>query len=78
MSSNLLHSTTGRRRVNVWRAPTILGLLTCFGLLSALLGSGIWNAFSWVALAIPLFVAIAFWVFPRNKTRPTKNSNRQQ
>ncbi|POF62630.1 hypothetical protein CFR73_12250 [Novacetimonas maltaceti] len=49
-----------RSSVAVWPWPIALGLLTAFGLLSALLGQhGIWLAFSWAALSIPLIVTLA-------------------
>ncbi|WEQ51796.1 hypothetical protein LV478_14985 [Komagataeibacter oboediens] len=51
---------TPRPSVAVWPWPIALGLLTIFGLLSALLGQhGIWLALSWVALSIPLIVTVA-------------------
>lgn len=69
MSSQPRSCAPSRPRVYVWRAPTFLGTLTCFGLLSALLGSGTWNVVSWIAMATPLLVGAGFWMFPRNKTR---------
>lgn len=51
--------------MKVWRAPIALGLLTCFGLLSALLGVGIWQWLAWAALSIPLLAGIGFWILPR-------------
>lgn len=51
--------------LKVWSAPITLGLLTCFGLLSALLGVGIWHWLAWIALSIPLLAGIGFWIFPR-------------
>ena len=52
--------STSRRPVAVWPWPIALGLLTIFGLLSALLGQhGIWLALSWAALSIPLIVTVA-------------------
>ncbi|MBV1829276.1 hypothetical protein HNW77_00200 [Komagataeibacter sp. AV436] len=51
---------TPRPSVAVWPWPIALGLLTIFGLLSALLGQhGIWLALSWAALSIPLIVTVA-------------------
>jgi hypothetical protein len=35
----------------VWRAPTILAILTLFGLLTALLKTGAWHWAAWLALA---------------------------
>ncbi|PYD48645.1 hypothetical protein [Novacetimonas pomaceti] len=50
---------TPRPSVAVWSWPIALGLLTIFGLLSALLGQhGIWLALSWAALSIPLIVTV--------------------
>lgn len=41
----------------IWRWPLVLGVLTTFGLVSALLGQGgLWWGLSWIALAIPLVV----------------------
>ncbi|MDE1146447.1 MAG: hypothetical protein PW843_07465 [Azospirillaceae bacterium] len=44
----------------VWAWPVALGVLTVFGLLSALLGEhGVWWVLSWVTLAAPLVVIVA-------------------
>lgn len=40
----------------IYRVPLILSLITLAGLLSALWGDGLWDAFSWIALAVPLLV----------------------
>lgn len=51
--------SASRPSVAVWPWPIALGLLTIFGLLSALLGQhGIWLALSWAALSIPLIVTV--------------------
>ncbi len=51
--------STSRHPVAVWPWPITLGLLTIFGLLSALLGQhGVWLALSWAALSIPLIVTV--------------------
>lgn len=51
--------STSRHPVAVWPWPIALGLLTIFGLLSALLGQhGVWLALSWAALSIPLIVTV--------------------
>ena len=42
---------TARR---IWAIPILLGVLTLFGLLAALLGAGLWHWLAWAALAIPL------------------------
>ncbi|MBY4640474.1 hypothetical protein K6L44_10860 [Gluconacetobacter entanii] len=51
--------SASRPSVAVWPWPFALGLLTIFGLLSALLGQhGVWLALSWAALSIPLIVTV--------------------
>jgi hypothetical protein len=41
----------------LWGAPIVLGAMTSIGLLSALLGDGLWDAVSAVMLSAPLLVA---------------------
>ncbi|WP_241054994.1 hypothetical protein [Achromobacter xylosoxidans] len=48
----------------VWGVPILLGVLSVFGLLAALLGTGAWHWASWVALAILLAVIARYWFFP--------------
>ena len=40
----------------VWFIPLLLALFIFFGLLSALLGTGIWHVLAWTALVLPLAV----------------------
>lgn len=42
-----------------WLIPFLLALVTLFGLLAALLGTGIWTIIAWIAMLIP--VAIMIW-----------------
>lgn len=57
-------SKTARGFMFVWGAPILLGVLSVFGLLAALLGTGGWHWASWTALAILLVVIARYWVFP--------------
>lgn len=41
----------------VWRMPLILAVSTAFGLLAALLGTGLWRVGAWLALTAPIAVA---------------------
>jgi len=43
----------------MWGAPVMLGISTCVGLLSALLGDGLWDAVSAITLGTP--VAVCCW-----------------
>ena len=42
--------------MQIWGAPLLLAVLTTVGLVSALLGDGIWDAVSAVTLGIPVLV----------------------
>jgi hypothetical protein len=49
-----------------WGWPIALAVLTCAGLLFALIGEGgIWWPLSWIALAMPLAVIARFWLLRR-------------
>lgn len=50
---------------SLWGVPILLGVLTLIGLVSALLGDGIWDAVSALALAAP--VGCALWFGLRRK-----------
>ncbi len=43
----------------IWAVPMVLGIVSAIGLVSALVGDGIWDALSWVALAAP--IAAVLW-----------------
>lgn len=45
----------------VFRVPLWLGLLSAFGLLSALIGDDVWDVLSWLALLAPVAVAGWYW-----------------
>lgn len=42
----------------VYGTASLIAVLMLFGLLSALLGDGLWDAFSWLTLVIPLAVIV--------------------
>jgi hypothetical protein len=56
MASTSRHQSLAR----IFLAPAIMALIVAGGLLSALLGDGIWDALSWVALLAPV-AAIAYF-----------------
>ncbi|MFT3813399.1 MAG: hypothetical protein QM740_08470 [Acidovorax sp.] len=49
----------------VWAVPLLLAALTLFGLLAALLGTGIWHGLSWLALLAPIAVGLRYSLRPR-------------
>lgn len=58
-------------RASIWFAPVALAVLTVAGLLSALLGDGIWDALSWAALGAPVAACLWFGLrSPRRVDRP--------
>ncbi len=52
----------------LWGAPILLGILTLIGLLSALLGDGMWDVLSALTLGIPVVVTI-WCFFKKSKTQ---------
>ncbi|MDR3712256.1 MAG: hypothetical protein P4L51_05530 [Puia sp.] len=40
----------------VWGIPLSISCSILFGLLSALLGAGVWHFLSWISLSIPLVI----------------------
>jgi hypothetical protein len=45
-----------QRRIFLW--PTIIGLASLIGLLSALIGDGTWDGLSWAMLAVPVGISL--------------------
>ena len=43
----------------IWGIPIILAIISMIGLITALVGDGVWDAVSWLGLGVPL--AIAGW-----------------
>lgn len=46
--------------MRMWAAPILLVILTTVGLISALLGDGVWDHVSAIALGIPVLLCIWF------------------
>ncbi|WP_165390957.1 hypothetical protein [Pseudoduganella lutea] len=44
--------------LRLWGVPILLGILTTVGLVAALLGDGMWDAVSAVALGLPVLLGI--------------------
>jgi hypothetical protein len=42
----------------IWGMPLFLACLSALGLISALMGDGMWDMLSWIALAAPLGVVV--------------------
>jgi hypothetical protein len=46
--------------MKTWRAPIALALLTLVGLISGLVGDGLWDAVSWIGLGVPILACAWF------------------
>ncbi|ETZ21491.1 hypothetical protein [Pedobacter sp. V48] len=44
----------------VWGIPILLGVITIIGLLSAIMGVGVWHIVSWIALSIPVYIMFRY------------------
>lgn len=53
------------RRVRVWTAPVLLGIVSVVGLVAALLSDGAGDVLAWLTLAAP--VGTVVWFVPRRK-----------
>ncbi|WP_426175536.1 hypothetical protein [Massilia sp. TWR1-2-2] len=49
-----------RRFIALWGAPLLLGMLTALGLVAALLGDGMWDTVSALALGAPVLAGAWF------------------
>jgi hypothetical protein len=49
----------------IFLIPTIIAIVSCAGLISALVGDDIWDVLSWMTLSVP--VAIATWYVLRKR-----------
>ena len=52
----------------VFRWPTVIGVASLAGLLSALIGEGLWDGVSWLLLAIPVGVGMIQGVLRGRRT----------
>ena len=59
-----------RSALQIWGAPIVLAILTTIGLISALLGDGIWDALSAVTLGIPCLLGA--WYCLRRRPAPAR------
>jgi len=42
--------------LKLWGMPIWMAFITIIGLILAILGTGIWHIFSWVALTAPVYI----------------------
>jgi hypothetical protein len=49
----------------IFAVPALIGVLSGVGLLSALVGDGVWDGLSWLTLGVPIVVCAYFTLRPR-------------
>ncbi|NEW86833.1 hypothetical protein DU475_06080 [Rhodopseudomonas sp. WA056] len=54
----------------IFAAPLAIGVITALGLTTALLGDGLWDWISWIALALPVAVAVVYWQIGPKRAEP--------
>ena len=57
-----------RTFMRMWGAPVALAALTIIGLISALVGDGVWDHVSAVALGVPVLLCLWFGLRRRTKS----------
>jgi hypothetical protein len=50
----------------IFAAPAVIAALSAIGLISALVGDGIWDAVSWLTLGVPVALCAYFTLRPRS------------
>lgn len=58
---------------HIWIIPLLLGIVSLFGLIAALVGDDLWDVLSWLTLAIPLLVIGRFIWKPTAVKRSDNN-----
>ena len=53
----------------IFSVPAVIAIVSAVGLLAALLGDGLWDAVSWLALAVPVAVALGCVARSRRRSR---------
>ncbi|MGV3704933.1 MAG: hypothetical protein ACO1NU_06095 [Arcticibacter sp.] len=46
--------------LKLWGMPLLIAVITFAGLISAILGTGMWHYMSWVALSYPVYIMIKY------------------
>ena len=50
--------STALTQRQIWTIPIVLAVASTIGLVSALIGDGVWDVLSWVALGMPIAVIL--------------------
>lgn len=58
----------------IFRWPLLVGVVSLVGLVSALVGDGVWDALSWLALGVPA-LGFSLWCLRALAVRPGEARN---
>jgi FtsH-binding integral membrane protein len=64
-------ASSSRTLWQIFAAPLAVAIITAAGLVAALMGDGIWDALSWIALGIPL-ATLAVFIFLSWRNSPAR------
>jgi hypothetical protein len=65
-ASPVTSPVTRRRTIGqIFGIPLLIALLSAIGLVSALMGNGIWDSISWITLLIPILLCGFFLLKPQ-------------
>lgn len=53
--------------IQVWGKPLLFAVLSITGLITALVGDGVWDVFSWLALGLPLVIIVGYYFYPKKQ-----------
>ncbi|WP_424630775.1 hypothetical protein [Bradyrhizobium sp. SYSU BS000235] len=65
MTGRRFHSPRRQTLGQIFLVPLVLGILSTVGLISALVGDGVWDGVSWITLGIPILLCAYFLLKPR-------------
>jgi len=55
---------------DIFLIPAIIAVVSCAGLISALVGDDVWDWLSWVTLSIPIAVGVWYALRRRKSVKP--------
>ena len=64
MTGRRLHPPRRQTLGQIFLIPLVLGVLSSVGLISALVGDGVWDGVSWITLGIPILLCAYFLLQP--------------
>lgn len=67
MTDRRFHPPRRQSLSEIFAIPFVLGILSSVGLISALVGDGVWDGVSWILLGIPILLC-AYFLLKRQRS----------